>query len=150
MLLMILSATSSYCCCCCSFCCCLLEVGVGSVGLDQSTADLLNPAGERELDLGVVGLGDQGATALARCHSLAPDDLDGVSSGPVSGSHVTVTLGDGSVYGQVPVLSVHVVGSRPGVVPQPHSKVLDLERVLLLDLLDGDDLAGGLFELTEL
>ena len=48
------------------------------------------------------------------------------------------------------VLPVHVVGSRSGVVSQPDPEVLDLEGVLLLDLLDGDDLSGGLLELTQL
>ena len=35
----------------------LLEVGVGPVGLDEGPGLLLYPAGQRELDLGVVGLG---------------------------------------------------------------------------------------------
>ena len=42
------------------------------------------------------------------------------------------------------------MGSRSGVVSQPDPEVLDLEGVLLLDLLDGDDLSGGLLELTQL
>ena len=47
-------------------------------------------------------------------------------------------------------IPVHVVGTRSGVVSQPDSKVLDLEGVLLLDLLDRDDLAGSLLELPQL
>ena len=39
------------------------------------------PAGEGELDLAVVHLGDQGPPALAGLHHLAPDDLDGVGPG---------------------------------------------------------------------
>ena len=66
----------------------LLEVGVGPVGLDQGPGLLLDSARERELDLGVVGLGEQGPATLAGSNSLTPDDLDGVSSGPVPGSHV--------------------------------------------------------------
>ena len=42
------------------------------------------------------------------------DHLDGVGPGPVSCAHVAVALGDGRAHGQVPVLAVHVVGSRPG------------------------------------
>ena len=70
------------------------------------------PAGKGELDLAVVHLGDQGTSALAGGHNLAPDDLeqrvkheikffllgdhlDSVSSGPVPSSHVAVALGDG-------------------------------------------------------
>jgi len=97
-----------------------------------------------------VGLGHQRATAFPRGNRLASDDLDGVSTGPVPGSHVAVALGDGAVHGKVTVLPVHVVGSRSGVVSQPDPEVLDLEGVLLLDLLDGDDLSGGLLELTQL
>ena len=90
-------------------------------------------------------LGDQGTSALASRHNLAPNDLekvenviltigaawnllikllkkrlnmkdhlDGMGPGPVSCAHVAVALGDGRAHGQVPVLAVHVVGSRPG------------------------------------
>ena len=41
------------------------------------------------------------------------DHLDGVGPGPVSCAHVAVALGDGRAHSQVPVLAVHVVGSRP-------------------------------------
>jgi len=60
----------------------LLEVGVGPVGLDEGPGLLLYPAGQRELDLGVVGLGEEGAAALTRQHRLATDDLDGVGASP--------------------------------------------------------------------
>ena len=60
----------------------LLEVGVGPVGLDEGPGLLLYPAGQRELDLGVVGLGEEGAAALTRQHRLAADDLDGVGASP--------------------------------------------------------------------
>jgi hypothetical protein len=42
------------------------------------------------------------------------------------------------------------VGSRPRVVAQPDAEVLDLERLPLADLLDRDNLAGGLLELPQL
>ncbi len=68
----------------------------------------------------------------------------------MTGSHVAVALGDGGRNGHVTVFPVHVVGARPGVVPQPDAEVLDLQGLLLLDLLDADDLSGSLLELTEL
>lgn len=60
----------------------LLEVGAGPVRLHQAASLLLDPAGHGELDLGVVGLGDQGPAALPGGNRLATDDLDSVSTGP--------------------------------------------------------------------
>ena len=68
----------------------------------------------------------------------------------MTGSHVTVALSDGGSDGQVTVLAVHVVGAGTGVVTQPDAKVLDLQRRLLGDLLEGHNLAGGLLELVQL
>merc|ERR1719234_460037 len=73
----------------------LLKVGVGPVSLDHAASLLGNPAGQGELDLAVVHLGDQWPSALASGDNFAPDDLDSVSPGPVPGTHVTVALGDG-------------------------------------------------------
>jgi hypothetical protein len=39
--------------------------------------------------------------------------LNRVGSSTMTGSHIAVALGDGSADGQVTVLAVHVVGSRP-------------------------------------
>ena len=36
------------------------------------------------------------------------------------------------------------------ISPQPDTKVLDFERLLLSDLLNGDDLSSGLLELPQL
>ena len=77
-------------------------------------------------------------------------DLDGVSSGAVTGAHVPVALGDSGADSQVPVFPVHVVGARPGVVPQPNAEVLDGGRPLLPDLLKGDDFAVSLLDLLQL
>ena len=68
----------------------------------------------------------------------------------MSSSHVPVALSDSLGDGEVPVLSVHVVGAGPGVVSQPDAEVLHFQRRLLLHLLDGDDLSGGLLELPDL
>jgi len=128
----------------------LLEVCTRSVGLDETSSLLLDPAWKRELDLGIVHLLDQWTTTFSGFDSLASDDLDAVGSGSMSGSHVSVTLCDGSTDSEVSVLPVHVMGSRSGVVSQPDSKVLDLQGLPLLDFLHGDDLSGGLLELPEL
>ena len=127
---------------------------------------LLDPAGQRELDLGVVHLLDQRTPGLVGSDGLDSDDLDGVSPGPVPGPHVPVALGDSSTDGEVTILAVHVVGTgpsegsyktlrsithnSPGVISQPDAKVLDLERLPLLDLLHGDDLSSGLLKFPQL
>ena len=64
-------------------------------------------------------------------------------------SHVSVALGDSGTDGKVTVLPVHVVGSRPGVIPQPNAEVLDVGRPLLADLLNGDNLAVGFLDLLQ-
>lgn len=68
----------------------------------------------------------------------------------MASTHVTVALRNRGSDGQVTVLAVHVVGSGTGIVAQPDAKVLDLQRGLLGDLLEGHDLAGGLLELVQL
>merc|ERR1719427_365351 len=70
----------------------LHEVSVGSLGSHQLSllGNSNSPSGQRELDLGVVHLGDQGSAALASRDRLASDDLDGVSSCSMPGSHVSV------------------------------------------------------------
>lgn len=73
-----------------------------------------------------------------------------MGTGTVAGSHVTVALRNGGSDGQVTVLAVHVVGARTGIVTQPDSEVLNLQRGRLGDLLEGNNLAGRLLELVQL
>lgn len=68
----------------------------------------------------------------------------------MAGSHVTVALGDCVADGQITVLAVHVVGARTRIVTQPDAEVLDADGSALVDLLDRDDLTGGLLELLQL
>ncbi len=68
----------------------------------------------------------------------------------MAGSHVAVALRDGRTHGQIAVLSVHVVGAGPGVVPQPDAEILDLEWLPLAHFLHADNFAGGLLELAKL
>lgn len=60
--------------------------------------------------------------------------VDGSEAGTVPGSHVLVKSLDGLGAGHLAVLLVHVVGTGAGVVADPDAEVLDLERVLLVDL----------------
>lgn len=80
--------------------------------------------GQWELDLGVVELLDSWPAALASCNLFHLHDLDGVRTGTVSGTHVSVALCDRAGSGQVPVLSVHVVSATSGIIAQPDAEVL--------------------------
>lgn len=60
--------------------------------------------------------------------------MDRPEAGTVAGSHVLVQSLDGLSAGHLTVLLVHVVGTGAGVVADPDTEVLDLERVLLGDL----------------
>ena len=46
--------------------------------------------------------------------------------------------------------SLEVQGMSPGIITKPDSEVLDLQRLLLADLLNRDNLASGLLELPQL
>lgn len=60
--------------------------------------------------------------------------MDGPETGTVAGGHVLVHSLDGLSPRHLTVLLVHVVGTRAGVVSDPDAEVLDLQRVLLVDL----------------
>lgn len=78
------------------------------------------------------------------------EDVDGGESSTVSGSHVLVQ-GLGSLgTRQSAELLVHVVGAGSRVVSEPDSKVLDLERLLLVDGVHGNNLTGSLLHLSKL
>ncbi len=79
-------------------------------------------------------LDDVRSLALVGGDRLDLHDLDGVSARSVLGTHVSVALSDGTLGGQVSVLSVHVVCARARVVSQPDGEVLDLQWSSLVDL----------------
>ena len=90
----------------------------------------------------------------------------------MAGTHIAVALSDSGRHGQVPVLAVHVVSSRPGLIAQPDTKVLHLQGALVVHLdgeterehenqflnhmlsevylLAADNLTSGLLELAQL
>ena len=61
-------------------------------------------------------------------------DVDRPEACTVAGSHVLVERLDSVGAGELTELLVHVVGSRAGVVSEPDTEVLDLERLLFVDL----------------
>ena len=84
---------------------------------------------------------------LWKIMTLYLQDLDGARSGTMAGTHVSVGLGDGIGGVGGSVLTVHVVRAGSWVVSEPDAEVLDNGGGGLGDLLDGDDLAGGLVDL---
>lgn len=61
--------------------------------------------------------------------------MDGPEASTVAGGHVRVQSLNSVGSAHLPVLLVHVVGAGTRVVSEPDAEVLDLLRVLLVDLL---------------
>lgn len=101
-------------------------LGIRTIGLPFIKPLLL----ERKYFLWVWG-NDNSVTEYLRVHGCY---LDGVSSGAVTSTHVTVTLCHSPWHTQISVLPVHVMSAWPWVIPQPDTKVLDLDRRLLWNL----------------
>lgn len=78
------------------------------------------------------------------------EDVNRPETRTVSGGHILVKSNNGVGTGHFTILLVHVVGSRARVVTDPDTEVLDLERTLLMDLIEADDLSVGLLHFTEL
>ena len=106
--------------------------------------------GKGELDVLSSELKGVDALDILCGDGSGPDDLNGARAGAVTSGHLVVKLGDSPGELDVTVLPVHVVGSRPGIVTKPDSEGLHLSGVLLHNLVDIKDLAGGLLHLTEL
>lgn len=88
----------------------LEEVGAGPLVCEGVEAlVVVHALGQRESDCAVVELLHLWPAARRRLDDLHFDDLDGVSTGSVPGSHVTVALSDGTSDTEVTVLAVHVV-----------------------------------------
>lgn len=81
-----------------------------------------------------VKLSDIRSTAFTSSNRFDSHDLNGVSTRAMTSAHVSVALCDGSLGGQITVLTVHVVCARARVVSQPDGEVLDLEWFTLINL----------------
>ena len=60
--------------------------------------------------------------------------MDRTEAGTVPGSHVLVQALDGVCPRELTEFLVHVMCAGPGVVTEPDTEVLDLQRFLLVDL----------------
>ena len=81
-----------------------------------------------------VKLSDGCSSALGGRYRFNLHYLNGVWSGAMLGTHVTVALCDGTFVCQVSVFSVHVVCTGSRVVSQPNAKVFDFEWLSFVDL----------------
>merc|ERR1719325_260191 len=128
----------------------LKEICVGSVGLEKGSLCLPVSRSRRELDLRVVHLLDKRSAGLASFDGLNANNLNAVGTGSVTGSHIPVAGSHGGRNCQVTVFTVHVVGTRPRIVSEPDSKVLDFKRFLFSDFFNTDNLAGSFLEFPQL
>lgn len=111
----------------------------------------LTPVGERELESGLQQLPDVRPLDVLLLLNLGnSQDLDAPESGSVSGGHVLVQGLDSGGSAQLSELLVHVVGTGSRVVSEPDTEVLDLQGLLLVDGVDGNDLSRCLLDLFEL
>jgi len=78
------------------------------------------------------------------------EDMDAPESRAMSGSHVLIQSIDGLGPAHLPILFIHVVGAGATVVSDPDAEVLDLEWALLVDGIEGNNLAVGLLDLAQL
>ena len=127
-----------------------LVEGRGALG-GKDTGGTSSAVREGEAELGGKELLDVRAADVGSLLNLSNlEDVNRGETGTVTGSHVLVHGLDSLGAGQRTVLLVHVVGTGSRVVSEPDTKVLDLERPLLVDGVDGNDLTGGLLHLPEL
>ena len=80
------------------------------------------------------------AAALLGLQDGRVDDLDGVGARTVPASHLLVHV----AYRDVAVVLVHVVRVRAALVAQPDAVVVHLQRLLLEDLVEAQELAVAL------
>jgi len=78
------------------------------------------------------------------------ENVNAPESSTMSRGHILVEGLGGIGAAHLTVLLVHVVCAGAGVVTDPDAKVLDLEGSLLVDDVQGDDLAVGLLDLAQL
>jgi len=71
-------------------------------------------------------------------------------SSTMSSGHILVQPVDSFCPAHLSVLLVHVVGTGARIISDPDAEVLDLERSLLVDDVEGDNFTVGFLDLAEL
>jgi len=111
---------------------------------------LLNPLRQWEAKFRLVELLDMRTTALGCSYFFHTNDLNRMSTGTMTGSHVSVAGGHGRRRTQFPIFTVHVVCAWSGVVSQPNAKVLDSCGRPFQNLFHWNNFARHLLELSQL
>jgi hypothetical protein len=70
-------------------------------------------------------LGDVWSSAFGCCDLFDFHYLNGVSTGTMSSSHITIQLSNSASCSQISVLSVHVVCATSRVVTEPDCKIFN-------------------------
>lgn len=73
-----------------------------------------------------------------------------MGSSTVTSSHIAIALSYSSANRQVTVFAVHVMRTWTRIITQPNAEVLDFRRCCFVDLLQWNNLTGGLLELLQL
>ena len=81
----------------------------------KGSLGLLDTRWQRELYLRVMHLLDKRSAGLASFDGLNANNLNAVGTGSVTGSHIPVAGSHCGRHGQITVLAVHVVGTRPEI-----------------------------------
>merc|ERR1711928_226664 len=96
----------------------------------------------------VVHLLDVRSTAFT-CWNFLHLQQDGASTSSMTGSHVTVTLGDGTSNSDIPVFPVHIMRSTSRVVTNPNPKVLDRGLILFKNLFAGNNFTNRFLQFLQ-
>ncbi len=106
--------------------------------------------GERESEVLVEELEGVRATGIFGSDLLNLEDLNRGPASAMTTAHLHVHLLNGAGHGDIAVFLEHVHGVGARLVPQPNTKDLDDGRVLLVDLVHGENLTVRLLHALQL
>ena len=105
---------------------------------------------KRQLDIGVGELNVVDTTQILIRNLDDADDLDHSAAGTMATGHVLVHLLQGTVNGDITVLTIHVVRTCSGIVADVNTKVLHDLRRAVEHFVDSQQLAVRLLEAIQL
>ena len=100
------------------------------------TIPIMNTFWQWESDFWIMKLFNLRSPTICSFYNFDFNNLNRMSTGTMASSHVSITLCHGTTDWEVSVFSVHIVSTRPWIIPQPNAKVLDFYWRLLWYLKD--------------